>query len=169
MKALKVNFAPRRRLPVWCWYLPGALVFGIAAQQGWQAWRLREQTELLRAESVRLSAQIDQARVAAQRPVSPPLYAKDAAEIARVASFPLNAVLTAVESARVQTVKMTSLEISAGEYAVRAGLEFGDYNALAEYLEAINAGEARARWHLVQAQLGSSGAPNTATIASRWE
>jgi hypothetical protein len=169
MKPLKVNFAPRRRLSAWCWYFPSLFVFGIAAEQGWQAWHLREQVEPVQAERTRLSAQIEQARTAVARPVSPPPYAKDAAEIARMASFPMNAVFTAIESAQVPTVRMTSLEISAGERTVRAGLEFADYKGLGDYLEAINAGEGRARWRLMQAQLASGGAPNTATISSQWD
>jgi hypothetical protein len=173
MKALKVEFAPPRRVPSWVLYLASALLLAVAAQQGREAWRLHQQAKSVEAEIAVLRLKIEQAqqaqREALERSRAEPPYAKDLAEIARVAAFPIERVFASIESARVVGVRLTALDVSPPEGTARAELEFSDHDALLSYLDAINAGEEKRRWTLVQAQLGSGGSANTATISSKWE
>lgn len=173
MKALKVEFAPPRRVPPWVLYLASALLLALAAQQGCEAWRLHLQAESVEMEIAALKVKIEQAqqarREALERQRAEPPYAKDLAEIARVAAFPIDRVFASIESARVIGVRLTALDVSPPEGAARAELEFSDHEALFNYLDAINAGEDKRRWTLVQAQLGSGGNANTATITSKWD
>lgn len=172
MKALKVDFTPKRRLPAWTWALPSALFLALAVHQGWMGWTMHRQAAKAEAEATRLAAQLEQvlqARRGRADVVKPePPYAKDAAAVASLAAFPLGTVLTSVESTRVEGVKVTALEISAAEKSVRADLEFTDQAALMRYLDQINAGEPKPRWTLIQAQATGPGGAGTAAIGSRW-
>src|SRR5205814_1959686 len=97
-------------------------------------------------------------------------YGRDALAIVRGAAFPLDRVLTSLEGARVQGVRLTALEIAATDGTVRADLEFTDHEALMRYLADSSAGEERPRSKLVQAQSAAAGTGmNTATIRSTWE
>jgi hypothetical protein len=171
MRPLKVNFVPPRRVPAWVLYAVAAVLFAVAGYQGWQAWRLSRELRATEAEVAALQAKIDQARQAQrealQRLQQEPPYAKDAAAIAKVAEFPLEKVFASIESARVQGVKVTSLDVAPVEGTARAEVEFADYEALAHYLEALNAGEPAPRWTLMRTQ-SAGGVPNSATISSRW-
>lgn len=173
MKPLAVDFAAPRRVSPWLW---GGLAFAfvvLAADQAWQAWGLQQQLSAMEQQAATLSEQLRRAQqikdeAEARARIEPP-YARDAAAVARMAGFPLNRMLTALEHARVQGIKLTALDISAEEGAVRAELEYADNEALMRYLEELNVGEPTPRWRLMQAQNGSGvGATNSASIASTW-
>jgi len=173
VKVLDVDFAPKRPLPAWMWVGLTLIFAAIAAQQGWQAWKLRQRALTATDEAAALSAQIERAQQARREAqtrarVQPP-YAKDAAAIAQMATFPLDRVLRVLESVRVQGVKLKALDISAAEGSVRVELEYTANDALMSYMDEINAGEAKPRWQMLQAQAGSGpGAASMATIASQW-
>lgn len=172
MRALKIDFAPKRQLPAWAWYTASAILFAIAAQQGWAAWQLREKTLAIEAQIAQLQAKAAQAererREAEARANIPPPYAKEAAELARVAAFPIEKVFARIEAVQIGSVKMTSLDISPVDGTVRIEIEFGDETALLHYVEALNDGEARPRWLLAEARMNTPGSPNVATLTSHW-
>lgn len=116
MRALKVEFAAKKAVPRWLWF-GLTLVFGaLAAHQGWQAWVLQERVQALRAEIEVLAAQQFGRTAQAQReavarlPVERP-YARDAAAVAKIAAFPLDRVFASLESAQVQGVKLTGMNL----------------------------------------------------------
>jgi hypothetical protein len=173
MKPLSVEFAPKRPLPAWVWVMASVLMLGVAAQQGWDAWRLTSKLHAAQVEHAGLKARLDHAararREAEAALRAEPAYAKDLAAIAKMASFPLDRVLASVESAQVVGARLTSIEVSAVEGVATAELEFSDQQALGAYLDAVNAGESEPRWRLVQARAGTQGAPGTASIVSSWK
>lgn len=173
MKVLRVEFAPRRSVPSWLW---GSVAIGLlllAGHQAWLAWALYQRVLIAERESAALSAELgrvlqDRRDAMALARVEAP-YARDAAVIAGLASFPLAQVLSSLEAVRVPGVKVTVLDISAIERSAKAELEFADYAALNRYLDELNAGEPKIRWRLIQLQSGSTGgAGSTASIGSSW-
>lgn len=174
MKALKADFALKRPIGAWPWVLLLMVLGSFAAHQGLRAWGQQPQVLALQRERASLMQQLDRAgqvrRDAVARSSVIPVYASDAAAVAKVAAFPLDRVLLSLESAQVQGVKVTSLEISATDSTARAELEFADHAALLGYLEAVNAGEPTPRWALLQAQIAPApGAGNSGVIVSSWE
>ncbi|MED5621561.1 hypothetical protein [Ideonella sp. BN130291] len=169
MKALDVDFAAKRRGPVWLGYVAAAVLALIAIQQGLLAWRLQERWSTLQSEMAGLSARIELARqaqrAAAEDRSVEPAYAKDAAALAHVSAFPLDKVFAAVEAARVEGVKVTALEVSANIGTARVDVECVGYDALLKYMAALNAGEMPARWRLRQAQAGDL---LRASLESQW-
>ena len=174
MKPLNVEFASKRPVSR---VLLGALAVALcllALREASQAWELRQQIASTDSEISKLTLELERVqqakRIAASQASAEPPYARDALAVARVAAFPLDRVLTSLEGARVQGVRLTALEIAATDGTVRADLEFTDHEALMRYLEDINAGEERPRWKLVQAQSASAGTGmSTATIRSTWD
>jgi hypothetical protein len=172
VRPLRIDFVPRRHPPAWLWYLASAILAGVAVQQGWTAWQLSRQASAAEVKVSELRLKIERVerahqRAHAEQAIEPP-YAKDAAAIAKVAAFPVEQVFASIESAQVSGVRLTSLDVSATGGTARVELEFSDSAALSNYLAAINAGEEQPRWRLVQARMGLSGTPSTATIAARW-
>lgn len=172
MRALKVEFSVKRPVSAGLWAALILALVAFAVDQGWRAWVLQQRLHVLRAESAVLTQQIEQLaqarRDAAARAQAAPPYAQDAAAVAKIAGFPLDQVLASLESAQVLGVKVTELDVSAVDGMVRAELEFSDHPALLNYLEAINAGEPKPRWTLLQAQLGAASGGNWASITSSW-
>ena len=173
MKLLHADFAVRRSMGAWPWVLLALLLSVFAGYQGWRAWNQQISVSALQKEQESLRQQVDLASQAQRETFSrlsaKPAYAADAAAIAKMASFPLARVLSAMESARVEGVRLTGLEISASEGSVRAELEFAEHSALLNYLEAINAGEPAPRWLLLQAQISPTApASNLGVIVSTW-
>ena len=148
------------------------LLLAVALQQGWSAWQRVHEVRTLEAQNAALQSALERARQvqqeAQQQAAQAPPYAGDLAAITKVAAFPVERVFASIESARVQGVKLTALDIAPAEGRAKAELEFTDHDALLRYLEALNAGEDKPRWSLVQSQLGASGAVKTATIVSTW-
>lgn len=174
MKPLNVNFAPRRQLPAWLWIGLTLALLGFAAYEAWQAWGLTQQLRAAEHEAMALASKLEQARINRQAAVDkaniPPPYAKDAELIARMASFPLDQVLKSIESVRIEGIRVSALDVSTVDGAVKLDLEFNSNEVLMRYLEELNAGEPQPRWRLLQAQAGSSTSiGGTASITSVWE
>jgi hypothetical protein len=173
MKALKADFAVRRPIGAWPWAVAISVLSLLTAYQGWRAWGPQARVRVLQEEHESLKRKMDVVSQARRDAIARsnviPAYAADAAAVAKMAGFPLDRVLQSLESAQVQSVKVTGLEISASEGSVRTELEFADHAALLGYIEALNAGEPRARWVLLQTQIGSAaGAGNVGVIVSHW-
>jgi hypothetical protein len=168
MKTLNVDFAPRRKSPAWRWQGVAALLLVVAAAQAHHAWQLAQQVQAAEARLNALRIQTERSAAdrqqALQQQQTPPAYAKDAAELAKLAAFPVEQVFAALESAQVQGVRLSSLEVLPAEATARAEIEFSDHEALLRYLDALNTGEQTPRWILAQARLGGSGGTNTATV-----
>lgn len=161
MKAVDIDFLPRRPPRRWPWWLASVVLFGIA---GYQVVKLAE----LRREIAALERQAaERAAEEARRPPPPPPppWAREAAEIARWASLDISGVFAAIESARVPGVRLTSLDIDAPSSTARIELEIHDMGDVVAYVEAINAGmPENNRWRLVTAKAGSAGGPGAATL-----
>jgi hypothetical protein len=173
VKALKVNFVVRRPMGVWPWALVILMLSAFAALQGWRAWGDQARVRMLQREQVSLTQQLEAVvavkRGAIERRNMLPAYAADAAAVAKLAAFPLDRVLSSLEAAQVQGVKVVSVETSASEATARVELEFTDHTALLNYLEVINAGEPTPRWVLLQAQINVvGGTENVGMIVSKW-
>jgi hypothetical protein len=175
VKPLRVDFAPKRRLPRRPLFALAIAFSLLALQQGWEAMKLQRRLRDVEREVLDLSADIDRATrarlAAAEAKRSEPLYARDARAMAKIAGFPLNRVLASLEATRVQGVKLTTLRVSATDGDVEGELEFTDQESLMHYVDGINAGELKPRWRLMQAQMDSSGTgKGIASIASsHWE
>jgi hypothetical protein len=172
MRALKVDFAPKRRpiaaLAVWGAVCAVAAVgLGVGA---WQAWEERAarvaRTDSDEAEIARLR---DTLRVRAEKAAAdavPPSYARDALTVARTAAFPMQAVLRSLETVAVDGVRVGGIELNATRGGADVTLEFDDYKALLAYLELLNEGETVQRWTLVRAE--AAGVRRQAVIRSTW-
>jgi hypothetical protein len=174
MKMLDVEFArpPDHRRVQWILMgLLAVLTVGLLAS----GMRDRSQSRALisqldaRVAQARADAATLEARRAAAA-ASVPAYAADAWRAWRVHQFPLNSVLTALETVAVVGIRVVSVDINAVEQSVRVQVEFPDYDTLMTYLRDLNAGEPVERWMLVSAQTnaGSIAARPTATLASNW-
>lgn len=172
MTPLNIEFAPPRRISPWLWAVLIGLPAMVGAQQGLQAWQAQTRLRLAERDIAALTQQLaenDIARRDAMLGTERPAYEADAQEIAKMAAFPVDQVLTAVESARVQGVRLVGLDLSAVEGTARAELEFSTHEALMQYIEEINAGESAPRWTLNQIQSAQgAGAGSAATLTSRW-
>jgi hypothetical protein len=104
----------------------------------------------------------EQARLAIPKP-----YAKDAQAILRIASFPSDQVLKALEATQIEGVKVTSIDLSPEAGTARVELEFTDQGQLMRYIDDINAGESKPRWVLQQAKMQKQGV-GTAVLSSSW-
>ncbi len=173
MKRLKVEFARPHET---AWWLPAGLCAALllaAARQGEEAWSTHKRAAVVEREAAALTVQLEAAmqaqRGAMESLARLPLYANDAAALAKMASFPVDRVFTALESTQVEGVKLTAIEITAHDGEVRVNLEFAEYAMLLRYLEEINAGEPTPRWALLQAQITQYATiPNSGVIVSRW-
>lgn len=173
MKELNIEFAPPRRTSAWLWGSLASALLALATDQARQAHMLHKQLLATERESTALSKEIshalqDRRNAMARARVEAP-YARDAAAVAGLAGFPLDRMLKSIESARVQGIRLTALEVSAAEGVVRVELEVADNDVLIRYLEELNAGEPKLRWRLIQSQTSSTvGAGNSAVIGSIW-
>jgi hypothetical protein len=170
VRQLPVEFAPQRQTGKWVWACIALAALAVAGIQADKAIDLRALFQAEASRANELAAQLAAARQAVLpiKIAAPPPYAADARALANLASFDWGRVLTAVESVQMAGVRVLAIEISASEQQAKVELELSDAGALPKYLEAINAGEPKARWTLVQTQLGASGSTTSATIQSRW-
>jgi hypothetical protein len=171
MRPIAADFTPEsrwtRRL-LWAGVLVSA---GCAAVACWQAWcdwqkllQAQREQQVVQAQLVQRA----QARLARElRLAQPKPYAKDAAELVRLASFPTDKVLRALETTQIEGVKVTSIDINPESATARVALEFTDQAQLMQYLEKVNAGEEKPRWILEQAKMQSSQG-GTASLNSHW-
>jgi hypothetical protein len=173
VRELPVDFVQHRPWALWGWWAATLVLALLAAHQGRTAWNLRAQAVELERGNEQLRAQIQRAqeaqRAALQAAAIPTPDAQQVARLAKMASFPLNAVFTALESTRIPGVRVTSLDIQTEAGLVTVDLEFADFEALHKYLDHINAGEPIERWRFVRAQAGQAPALGAATITSRWD
>jgi hypothetical protein len=163
MRALNVNFAPKRPWPAWAWVGASALLMAVAARQGSAAWHLRQQTQAIDAKVARLqAAQARAARAHADAEAlarQPAPYAQDAAAEADTAAYPTEGVLAALESVQIGGIKVSAIEISPAEHTTRLQIEFTDQTALLHYLEALNDGSTLGRWSLIKVRPPSATEP----------
>jgi hypothetical protein len=161
VKTLNVDFAPRRPVPAWLWGTVMAACLALAAQQGWTGWTLRRQALSAETQAAQLAAKLDAALQSWARALGTDkpeaAYSRDADAIVRLAAFPIADILASIESAQVQGVKVTALEVSAAERTARAELEYDDQEALMRYMDRINADQAKRKWLLAQARAGIAG------------
>jgi hypothetical protein len=93
---------------------------------------------------------------------SAPPYAKDAREIARMASFDLGGVLRGLESAQVKGIKVVRVDADAAARKVEVDAEASDADAASAFVQALNAGNAGSPWVLSRIQ--ASGTSDMATL-----
>lgn len=126
---------------------------------------LRASNDALQRE---VQEQLERARLAEAAKQVPPPYAADALKQVRIAGFPLQGVLVALETVTVPGVSLVSVNVDATTGLVRVEVQFGAYVELLSYVEQLNAGEPTQRWTLSQARVTAAGQPALATIESRW-
>ena len=173
MRALDIEFAPRsewRRKVAGAAVVTGCIAVIAASAFAWvqlQASRAAEtelevtRTKVAQQEALQLERE-------AQAAIAKP-YAEDAAEIVRIASFPIDQVLHALEATLIQGVRITTLEINTAAAIVKVELEFGDQTQLMRYMEQINTGAEKPRWALVQAKMTrSANGGGQALLTSTW-
>lgn len=172
MRALKVNFLPKSKAGArWSMALSAALLC-VAAQQAWLSVEAYKKLKALEAEVARQTEEREAAaaadRIRSQTPAAEPPYAKDAAAIARIASFDTAGIFAAIEATQVRGVRVTQLEILPAESVARVELEILEPKALTEYLEVINVGvDTGPRWHLVRTRAGLGANPGSAELVYR--
>lgn len=159
MKALSVEFAPRRSGSLWWWAL--ALVFvAVAASQGWRAWSMGRAWLAAGQEVVRLSVlasnQDTNSGDGNHTARSEPKYLADAATVAAIASFPTARVLSALEGSHRKGVSLTSVELRPGEGAARVDVEYLEPSSLTDFVDELNVGEPRPRWSPLTLRTGTS-------------
>lgn len=173
MRALVIEFQEKRIFPPWMWTVLLSIFGAIAVIQSVHAFRLwealstaRHKQQTLVTEYERLQQTIQKNQVT--RPLEPS-YFKDAESIQRWAEFPLNNVLTAIESIETPDLTVTSLEVSATDRTARVELAVKDSNVVTEVIQQLNQGEPKPRWLLINgANLSASGPDGKVSLISNW-
>ena len=170
MKAMHIDFLPRRRPSRAAWWLcaftaSGAFVAAACAVFAWQD----SEDAAFEWHSMQAAAKREASLPppAAIVPVPPP-YSNDARALMREASFPVAAALAAIESVAVGGVLPVNVEMAADTRSVRLQVEYTDQALLMDYLTAINAGEPATRWVLVQARSATATLKGAAMLQSNW-
>ena len=173
MKALHIDLRSHLRPPRWAWAAVaavGVLAIALAATAIWQARKL----EALKAERDVLLREAASPRVL-ERPAPRKMrYDASAREMLALATSEWPAMLIALESVELVGVTPVAIEIFPAERRLRVDVEFSDYAVLLQYVDALNAGEPRPRWALVQAQstISTAGFPagksSTASVRASW-
>ena len=172
MKALSIEFAPRRPRSLWLWAL--ALVFAVvAASQGWRAWSIQRAWLVADQEVLRLAVRAHDYDLAPRDGPDPTKaetrYFADAAAVADLASFPTARVLSALEGALREGVRLTSVELRPGEGAALVGVEYLEPRSLTEFVDELNVGEPRPRWSPLTLRAGTSPSEmKVASLIARW-
>jgi hypothetical protein len=153
MRAVRVDFRRPRQVPKWLAVVAIAAMTGLL---GWQVWRvvtLERELGKVRAESAALDSQIQAAREKrrqlderAQQAAQTP----EARMLAKINAFPLDEVLTSVESSRTEGIRLTLLDISAVDGVVRAECEYANTDALLRYVEKLNETSKSTPWQITQ-------------------
>ncbi len=171
VRLLEVEFAePPRWRSVAPWALVASLAVVAAGAAAWAAvvgvelHRLRDAHAALAARVAR--AEAGAASAAALPKVAPP-YQADAAAAARSAAFDVGAVMNALESAQVPSVRVVAFELSPPDGRARVEIESPGLEATLQYLDALNAGIPGRPWALVSAQASPTG--QSATLQSAWD
>ena len=169
MKALNVDLRTPSHPPRWAWIAVAVALFVAASLIVSAAWQARK----LAALEAQRDALLKELRmpVPAPHPVARKMpYDASAREMLALATSEWPAMLTALESVELVGVTPVAIEIAPAERWVRVDVEFADYAALLQYVDGLNAGEAKPRWALVQAQMTarSGGAASVASVKGTW-
>ena len=173
MKALDVDLRERAAPSRWVWGLLGVLVVAavVAVSLALKESRKLEDLKAQRDELVRALAR----PMESPRPVTKKMpYDASAREMLALATSEWPKMLTALESVEMVGVTPVGIEVVPAERSIRVEVEFNDYASLLAYIDALNAGEERRPWGLVQAQTGSravgsvSAALSVATLQGSW-
>lgn len=160
MKVVDADFVPRSPPRTWPWWAASALFIAAAAFELSSGWRAHKELQRLQAMQDAVPAAMPSAE-----PAFAPPYHDDALRYARMASLDIAGTFASLESARVQGVRVTSLDIRAEDAQARVELEVRAQEELLRYLEEINAGLPRIeRWELVRAQAATSTSPGSAVL-----
>ena len=164
MKPVGADFALARASAFWPWWLACACLLAAAAFEAERAISLARERALLERQVNAIGTQ----GTADAAPTSAPeaaAYAADAARFVKLANMDLAGVLASIESARVPGIRVTAIDIRAGDASARLELEVRDTADLLRYLDDINAGmPVDGRWSLARAQTASLTAPGSATL-----
>lgn len=171
MREIRVDFAKRRQASV------GLLALAVAISGGalaWQMWRfnfLEGQLAGVRTEVAGLNAQLDKAREQRKTTADAQRQAEQIPQarlLAKLKSFPLNDVLTSVESSKTDGVRLTLLEISAENGVVRIECDYDSSESVFRYRDKLNSGATRS-WELtsLRSKADASGG-GSASIISKW-
>lgn len=173
MRALDVDLRTPSRPPRWAWAVVaalGAVAIGLSATAAWQARKL----EALKAQRDALLREAA-SPVVVERPAPRKMpYDASAREMLALATSEWPAMLTALESVDLVGVTPTAIEIAPAERWLRVDVEFADYAVLLQYVDALNAGEPKPRWTLMQAQTAArsggalGGGASVASIKGAW-
>jgi hypothetical protein len=153
MRAVHVEFRRPRQIPKWA---AAVLIAGSGTLLGWQVWQVVKLERALgnvRAEVKGIEAQIEAAREQRKQREDRALQADQTPEarmLARIASFPLDEVLTNVESSRTEGIRLTLLDVSASDGVVRIECEYNNTEALLTYVAKLNQTGKVAPWQITQ-------------------
>lgn len=173
MKALDVDLRTPSRPPKWAWGVVGLLA-AVAVVMGLLTYRESRALDELKVQLTDLQRKLAEPSIAPTAVIQKMPYDANAREMLALATSEWPAMLTALESVEMVGVTPTAVEIAPAERWIRVEVEFVDYAKLLEYVDALNAGNPKPRWGLVQAQSDGprSGAgvttPSTATVRGTW-
>ena len=173
MKALDVDLRTPSRPPKWAWGVVGLLA-AVAVVMGLVTYRESRKLDELNSQLADLQRQLTEPSIAPAVAIQKRPYDASAREMLTLATSEWPAMLTALESVEMVGVTPTAVEIAPAERWIRVEVEFADYAKLLEYVDALNAGNPRPRWGLMQAQSDgprngtSVTAPSTATVRGTW-
>lgn len=135
------------------------------------SWQDYQALQALRLERVRQQAREQDQRLQQQKALemalAPKPYQKEAEQLWRTAAFPWQGVLHALESSLRPGVRLTRLDVAAEEGKVTIELEYQSQEELLKYIDALNAGDPRRPWELLQLR-SLAGAPGQASAQSSW-
>jgi hypothetical protein len=173
MREIRVEFAATRPTPAW--FTVTALTILIPLI-GWQAWHVMElNAELQRSRESKaiIERQIEQARAQrkeAEDRAREAAQTPEARSLAAIRSFPLDDVLTSVETARMDGVRLMALDIAAADGTVRLECEYVNLEKILQYVAKLNEISAHLRWQLLSARAnpaGGSAAGSAVVVAIR--
>jgi len=122
--------------------------------------RLQAQRDVLLAAVAR-----NEEMAAAARSQGPPPYLQDALAIAAMASFDVPGILTTLERARIEGVRVAVLDVSAEQRRAQMEIEIANMEVLVRYLAMLNDDAPTGMgWRLERAQRAASGALGRATL-----
>lgn len=173
MKALDVDFAPRRRSFLWflgCAVL--ALSVAVASHQAWRCWQYFDAHDALVAENTRLQHLIEQAEQPVSKPQTP--ASKEAAARAAQAHDRLNApwgaLFEGVESVMNGDVALLSMEPDLPLREIRFRGEARHVEAMLHFVRRVDEAVALSTPHLetYQVQLRDPQRPVRFSLVARW-
>lgn len=146
MAEFRRAWAPARRhwIAIALLFAAAVVVWGGAVLEWHRAREARIQLANLRAAAER--------QASAGAPVVVPPWEASAREMLAQANSPWPAVLKALETVRGDGITVAAVSINVPSKVASVEVQFGDYQALLAYIEALNLADKTLRWGLVQAQ-----------------